>query len=197
MGNVSGNGTASAVVDNSVDGIFSNTAEYDTAVVNITVGNAGVNADETTECGETIVNETIVDETVVGSYLEEFASNIGAVVKLNNIASTFWRRRKLLLDFTTPLGEIGVKNCCYSLLEFGASFLTTIVSLIKHKEIKKDVVLRSSKCIKALKHELLDYSPEQLGPQTEDVDQPLDSTVNNYRSHFLFTEIFPMYSLIY
>jgi hypothetical protein len=132
--------TVSSAGDGSVDDIFNNTVEDNTA------------ADKT----------VVVDGNWILCCLEEFAVfNFGAAVNLNNIASKFWKRRKIFLDFTTPLGEVGVKNCYCSVLMIGNSFLITVVISIKHKETDPDVDLQSFKCSKAFKDELLVYYPEQ------------------------------------
>ena len=117
---------------------------------------------------------TMVDniaESVIAQYLREFAdAGFNAVVTLNNIASKYWSRKKLLLDFTTPLGKVGLRNSCCPLLMIGNLMIGNLNLMIlvlstkgKLKPDKIDegqVYLRGFEFSIAIEIELLDESHE-------------------------------------
>jgi hypothetical protein len=78
------------------------------------------------------------------------AAKCSKVANLKGIAGQFWKKKRILLDFTTVIGRVGIKNCsCFFLLVGISNLLTILVGLMlsckhMHDQAESDQVRKKS-----------------------------------------------------
>lgn len=155
--------------ENTVDVKAVNTVEFDIEFISIDSFGVGVFAEEHAfACDKTILICQNNNDSAAGyaDSISDYTVDINTYVNFNGIAGKFWKRRQLILDYTTPLGRMGLKNYCFFLLMIGYSKLMIIVNgselLFKHhcKPYKIDNDLSGMRTIEYNKtgvHELVSY----------------------------------------
>ena len=92
------------------------------------------------------------------------AAEFSRVANVKGIAGQIWKKKRMILDFTTILGKVGMKNCCYFFLLVGISnlviVLISVVLSFKHRPDRTEsgqVLKRSCEYSKFEVNELVVY----------------------------------------
>ena len=92
------------------------------------------------------------------------ATEFCRVANVKGIAGQIWKKKRMILDFTTILGRVGMKNCCCFFLLVGISnlvlVLISVVLSFKHRPDRTEsgqVLKRSCEYSKFEVNELVVY----------------------------------------